>query len=340
MPTRAQFDHVVSDVATLQDGLITAAQLAEIGVSRSTIHRRNQLGGLWNRVLPGVHQVTGSLGEQERRRAAVLYCGPECAITGLAALRPLGIKSMRSASEHDDIHVLIPVERRRLSSGFVVVERTIRMPRVITLAGLPFAPPARAIIDAAHRCVKRSDVFALVTEGVARGLVDIAALDHELACGSRRGTRMLREAIEHAGQGAWSGSEAQLRSGLLRSSLPEPTWNVALHTACGDLLAIVDGYYDDVALALEVDSREHHSIGNDWEHTLNRSAMLTAHGVVVMHFTPARIWRDMDSIITEIRSARGRLIGRPLPALVSTKSAVPGSWVSLKKGDAEQRAHS
>jgi hypothetical protein len=327
MPNRADFDAAVSRVAESQEGLITSAQLAQIGVSRSTIQRRNQLGGLWNRVLPGVHLVSGSLEDRQRNQAALLYCGDGSVLTGLGALRLMGLKTMeRQVTGSPDVHVLIPAGRRRLSTGFAVVERTIRMPNPQCVAGFPTASSARAIIDAGHRATSRSDVLALVTDAARNGLVELADLERELSYGTRRGTRLLREAIEHASSGSWSGPEAQLRTGVIRSTLPEPLWNAMLQTPSGRILAIVDGYYEDVGLALEVDSRAYHSSGLDWEKTLDRSARLTSHGVVVMHFTPSRIWRDLDSVVSEIHQARRELMGRRIPDLRVTASPRPSEW--------------
>ncbi len=64
------------DVAALQDGVLTAAQLVEAGVTNETLSSRVRLGH-WQRLYRGVYATfSGELGREAKLWAAVLACGP------------------------------------------------------------------------------------------------------------------------------------------------------------------------------------------------------------------------------------------------------------------------
>ena len=132
-------------IAQDQSGLITAAQLAEIGVIRSTLSRRIRSGGQWRRVLPGVYQVTeGALSLDQRDRAGLLFAGKGAVLTGSAGLRRHGIRYLPEPPETANVHVAIPIQRHRKSAGFVTVERTQRPPTPLSIDGFPVASFARS----------------------------------------------------------------------------------------------------------------------------------------------------------------------------------------------------
>ena len=172
MPRLSTSFAAIRATADAQLGLITAAQLAEIGVHRSTTSRRSA-GGMWTRVLPGVHLVGGGTpSRQQRLLAALLYAGDGSVLTGTTALRGYGFRALGLAEARDDdaerpepVHVLVDHERRRLSTGFVRVERTRRDPGSVRVAGFPSAPVARAVGDAARRIPRERDVLKGVVAG-------------------------------------------------------------------------------------------------------------------------------------------------------------------------------
>jgi hypothetical protein len=190
-------DAAVRRTADNQAGLITSAQLAEIGVRTSTVSRRC-VGGMWTRVLPGVHLVDGGFpSRHQRERAALLYAGEPSMITGMTGLRHHAIRAVRLQEVADDVperpepvHTLINHDVRRLSTGYVRIERTRRLPQdAVRRDGLLIAPVARCVGDAVRRSRNASDVDALVAEVVQRGLATVAQLDAELAGGHAAGVR-------------------------------------------------------------------------------------------------------------------------------------------------------
>ena len=95
--TRQRHDRdTVRTIAAAQDGLITAGQLRTVGVPSATVSHRTRAGGMWTRVLPGVHLVAGGSPDRlQREQAAILYAGEGALLTGHTALRHLGMRSSR-----------------------------------------------------------------------------------------------------------------------------------------------------------------------------------------------------------------------------------------------------
>ena len=65
-------------------------------------------------------------------------------------------------------------------------------------------------------------------------------------------------------------------------------------------------------MAAEVDSRQWHLSPGDWERTLARHARMTAQGILVLHFPPAKVRDQPGLVVREIRSALAASRG-PLP---------------------------
>jgi very-short-patch-repair endonuclease len=73
--------------------------------------------------------------------------------------------------------------------------------------------------------------------------------------------------------------------------------------AAGDLIAVADAWWPEAGVAAEADSREWHLSPEDWEQTLRRHARLSAHGILVLHFTPKQIRNERAHVIDTIRAA-------------------------------------
>ena len=303
----------VDYVASAQDGLITASQLSEIGIPGSTLQGRIRTGGPWRRILPGIYDVMpGSLTSQQRDRAALLFAGHDAQLTGAAALRRHGL---RYHPPGNNVHTLISHTRHRKSSGFAIVERTHLLPSPITIGGLPVAPIARAIVDAARRVTVRSDTRAFALEAIQRGLTTSDDLEEELRRAQRRGTALIREVVSEAQAGVRSAPEAEVRQAILHTELPEPLWNPGLLLPGGTFLAQPDGLIEVSMVAIEVDSRTHHSEGDDWQDTLERGTDLGNAGLQVVHVIPSRFRRNPQETLNRIRRAHQLGLERPTPDL-------------------------
>jgi hypothetical protein len=156
MPRRARVDWDAVHAAA-PDRLILVRTLLELGVPSSTIaFRCRKVGGLWWRPLLGLVALTrGTLTVRQRLVAALLAAGDDAVVTGLAACRLYGLQRVPA---HDQVHVLVPHERRRRSEGFLLVERTGRMLPAVSRDGIRCAPLARALVDGARRLDRIDEV--------------------------------------------------------------------------------------------------------------------------------------------------------------------------------------
>jgi hypothetical protein len=167
MPKRSAFDvERLGRVLQVQRQVVTREQALRCGMPRSTITRQVASGGRWQRLLPGVYlTVTGTVTQDQRQIAALLYAGPRSLITGPAAVRRHRLHS----GGPDVVDVLIPWASRRQSTGFVRVHRTRRMPdRLFVTGPIRFAKPARAVADAARSLTRFDDVRQVVCDAVQR----------------------------------------------------------------------------------------------------------------------------------------------------------------------------
>ncbi|MGE0819601.1 MAG: hypothetical protein AB7O74_13160 [Candidatus Nanopelagicales bacterium] len=308
----------VRDVADTQMGLITAAQLAELGVSSSAASRKCA-GGVWTRVLPGVHLVSGGHPSRpQREAAALLYCGPDSLLTGTSALRHHGFRALRlqDASDEDPdrpepVHTLIPAVRQRSSKGFVRAERTVRWPvPSVRRHGLPIAAVPRAVGDAVRRLRTRGDVAAILSEAVQRELATVAELREELDLGPMRGSGLFRDVLTAIEGGARSGPEADLVELFAQAGIPA-YFNARVVDARGQLVGVPDAWLEE-GVAVEVDSVEYHS-GPGYLATIRRNARYAAVGVLLVPVLPVDLEAAPNRVLAEVLSAREVARSRPRP---------------------------
>lgn len=303
MLIRAQRPKVDLDaLVDRQRGLVSRQQLLRAGVDDEEI-RREIHAGHWQRLLPGIYACfSGNITLEHRRIAATLYGPPEAEITGIAALRWYGFRHL---PRDDRILLLVPHGSRRTSRGFVRFQRTHRLEGCKPMQnGYRVCSVARAVADAVRQLNELSDARAIVAEAVQNSHTTVRALRRELEAAGTHRTRLLRVALKEVDQGARSAPEAELAKELSRSKiLPPVQWNVPLVREDGSPLPTPDGWIDETGIALEVDSREYHLGPQGWQRTLRRHNELSAHGALVLHFTPSEIRRSLRRVRRIIEQA-------------------------------------
>jgi hypothetical protein len=255
--------------------------------------------------------TTGQASQEQIQIASMLYAGPGSLITGPAALTNYRIRT----SPCGVVDVLIPAASKRSSCGFVVIHRTRRMPTAAICDGpVRFAPPERAVADAARALADRAAARAIIASAVQRGHCSVGQLVAELRAGPIRGSAHLRAVLAEVIAGVRSVPEGDLRTLIIRARLPEPLYNARLYI--GEVfLAQPDAWWPQYGVAAEVDSREWHLSPADWEQTMARHRRMSAAGIVVVHVSPrqlrdesARLAADLDATLKA---------GRPLPAVTT-----------------------
>jgi len=311
---RRTCDVRIDELATLcADTVVLTRDLEQLGISRTTTCYRCRPGGPWRSLLPGVVKLGNSPPDRtDHRKAAVLYTGPGAVITGLDALHLHGMERMPSPS--GPVHVLVPADRRRVGAGRVLVERTERLP--VPAAGRwPIAPIARAALDFARRSRERSVVRATLAEVVQRGRCTASQLGRELELGSGRGSAIPRSVLAEVGDGVRSVAEAAARELVLGTELPPPIWNPRLLDEHGRFIATPDAWFDDVALAWEIDSKEWHLSPADYDRTVDRRSAMMAAGVVVMHTQPSKLTDRPADVRAELLLNHAQAQLRPRPPI-------------------------
>jgi len=292
---------VATAVAESQCGVVTRRQLLEAGVSRETLRWR--VGRDWRLLLPGVYVLqTGLPTEQQRLVAAQLLAGDGAWLAGSTAAALHGITACRLGMP---IRVLVPAPRRSRRVAWVDIRST-------TLLGEPVIPrgplrvgcPSRAVVDAAAETADERGTRALVIEAVQRRLVRLDDLEHWVDARGRPGSVRLRRLLAEVAAGAWSVLESDLLA-LTRTSrsLPAPMANPLLTGPAGEALTSPDIWFDDVGLAVMVQSRLFHADGLDWEATVEQRSDLSAVRVVVVGVTPAALARDPEAQLRRIERA-------------------------------------
>jgi hypothetical protein len=283
-----------------QRGVISREQALDGGMSEDRLRHRLRRGGPWQRLLPGVYlTMTGQPTREQRQIAAIVYAGPSSLITGPAALRNYGIRG----PETEMVDVLVPAGRERTSRDFVAIHRTRRLPRQWAADGpLRFAPAARAVADAVRELDKLPDARAVVGSAVQKSRCTIQQLADELATGPIRGSAQLRAVLAEVADGVRSAAEGDFHALVKTSDLPRPMYNARLFLD-GVLLGVVDAWWPEAGVAVEIDSREWHFQPSDWEATMRRHARLTAAGIYVIHLSPHHIRMEPDRILRDVADA-------------------------------------
>ena len=153
-------------------------------------------------------------------------------------------------------------------------------------------------------------------------MTDVGALRLELELGQKRGSALLREALGPVGLGAASGPEVDLVRILEPSGVPAVYYNVTLVDERGAFVAIPDAWLDDVGLAIEVDSVEHHAGPDGFVSTVQRNRRYAEAGVLFLPLLP-RDLRDPERTLGQIHRARRSAASRPRPNVVMVGETQP-----------------
>jgi hypothetical protein len=301
MDWRTRLPEDLLHLAHEQGGVVSRAQLLEAGVSRAQV--RWQLGRMWRLLLPGVVLLgPGVPTASQRQMAALLYAGPDSWLSGPTALT---LHGWPSQAWDRKVHVLVPPSRRSRDVAWTSIRRSwFTDERVVERGPLKYSCLPRALVDTAARAPDDSECRALVIDAVQRRLVRLDDVSHWIDARRPNGRARLRRALAEAAAGSWSVPEADLALLLAQSSVvPQPWLNPELRDATGRRLTTPDLWFDDVAMAVMVHSREFHGGAIDWEATVNADSDLSACRVVVIGVTPAAIARDPARVLDRIERA-------------------------------------
>ncbi len=291
-------------LAARQHGLVTGRQVAEAG--HRHLARRRIESGEWVIEQPNVLRPALWVPTFEARLTAVrlsltvpgsprAWCFSH---TTAARLRRFVVPAS------DRIHVLLPLSRRRPELRDVVRHFT-ELPHVGARVDKdPVTAAADTVLDCAA-VLDPDDLLALIEDLLRRELTTIEVLRSKLRRG-RSGSAPLRVALDvldDEGTDRWM---RYLVQRLVSIGLPEPLLEYELREG-HHLVAVLDGYFPDAALCLEVDDWATHGARAAAERDRQRDRrLLSRFGIETVRTTPRDLRNKPDAVVEDIRLAYQR----------------------------------
>ncbi|MGB9183177.1 MAG: type IV toxin-antitoxin system AbiEi family antitoxin domain-containing protein [Solirubrobacteraceae bacterium] len=275
-----EHNQAIITLARRQNGLVTRAQLLDIGLGEAAIGWRCRTGRLF-RVHLGVYGVgRPPLTPLERAAAAVLACGPDAALSNSCALTLWGLEKRWTAPWH----VTTPAARRRPG---IVVHRARGLTRtdIRVQLGIRVTSPARTMLDCAPELTERR-LGRAVADARLQGLLHLGQLaDVTGRFPYHPGRRALLATIEEAGAPTRSEFETAFLAFCRQFGLPRPQINAWVAGYEVDALFPAEG------VIVELDSWTHHRERVSFESDRNRDADTLAAGLVTVRITWPRFTR-------------------------------------------------
>lgn len=300
-PARAAYD-----VATVADLFLD-------NMSRDAMERRVR-SGHWQRPARGIYvKHNRPLTPIDLAHVAAAYAGAELVVTGLVVLHELGLRWLPALHAVDG---LVPDHVRRPDSNRVRLRRTTGHADLDTWirAGLRWADPERAVVDAGRRTPSLRDVRGIVLGAVADQHASVGGLRSILEAGQRNGSGLVRRAVRDAERGCASPPEAELVDALI--GCREPFLVNPQIWRRGRLLGCPDIWLVNRAVGGEVESVERHASAVDVESTYDRHERFGDAGVGLVHVPVRRIRADVQAAARHFLGRARQLPPGPVADLV------------------------
>jgi very-short-patch-repair endonuclease len=290
--SHTRFDPAIAALARAQLGVVSRAQLADLGLGRGAIQSR-VARGLLHPVQRGVYAVGHlRLPHGGRWMAAVLAAGPGAVLSHRSAAELWGIRT----GARSPIEVIATGPRRRPG---IQAHRAKLGPDEITVHhGIPTTNPARTLFDLAAVVTPQQLAHAL-NEAEIRRLSSPVSLDALIARHPRRkGTQALRRALEIQRQRGETVIRSDFETAFLdfveRYGLPRPKMNEPLGPYEPDAL------WPEHRLIVELDSYGVHATRQSFETDRARDRALTLAGYTVLRITWRQLTSDADAIAAQL----------------------------------------
>lgn len=322
MPRRLHIAQGFDELLHRQDGVVARHQVVAYGLTRGAITHRLDTRQ-WRALLPGVYLTsTAAATHRQREIASLLYCGDAAALDASDACAFYGLTAIRV--DEQLIYVVVPWGSSVRSRHFVRVRRTTAPITARSAGGLRYVDPATAVIAAARLCTDERDAIALLSEAVQRQIVDVDALARAHVQATPRNSRITDGALDAVRGGTRSAPEAAFRQLAEASTiLPPLHYNPLLRLPDGRMVS-PDALDLDAGLVHEVNGRQHHARADLFEDMQQRHDAMTAAGLIVMHNSGRRVFRDGLTVIREFEQCHLLYAGRGLPGGVEMVRAAAG----------------
>ncbi len=280
----ASLERELAGLATRQHGVVSRAQLVELGFSRHAIRHRVQTGRLLL-LHRGVYAVGHrAVSRDGRLMAAVLAVGPGAVLSHRSAAELWGIR--RTSRER--IEVTVP-RALRPRPGIEIHRKDVPPDERTTRHGIPVTTVPRTLVDLAkvlrpgelRRAAEQAEVNRLADPLPLNAVVQRHAGGH--------GVKTLRALSNEGIQPRITRSELEQKFMTLieTSGLPKPETNAAIQLQ-GTWIE-VDCLWRKQKLVVELDGHAYHSSREAFERDRERDRRLEANGYRVIRIT----WRQL-----------------------------------------------
>jgi predicted transcriptional regulator of viral defense system len=286
-------DDAIAALAGRQHGVVSRAQLAELGIRAGAIKHRTSVG----RLHP-LHRGVYAVGHRALRReawwmAAVLAAGPGAALSYRSAAELWGIRN----GSRTRVEVSVP--RHRRSTTRLEVHVVDMQPDEVTLyRGIQVTTPARTLLDLAA-VITEQHLNAAFQEAEVRRLTSPTSLDALVArYAGRQGTRAIQQVLtQHHDRGRTiptSLLERRFLALLDAHGLPRPEIN---HISPNGEL---DATWHEQRLVVECDSFATHGTREAFERDRAKDRALQVAGWRVTRVTWRQLIDDGDVVARQI----------------------------------------
>jgi hypothetical protein len=294
-PQRESLDWAIGRIAEAQEGVITGAQLSELGLGAGAIKHRVKLGRL-RPIYRGVYTIGHRLLTPHGHwMAAVLACGPGAVLSHRAAAALWRIRGGTA------IEVTVPTAKHA-RRGIRIHRAVLPDDEATTHHGIPTTTVPRTLLDLSA-VVQRDELRSALRRAEQLQLTDPLTLGELVTRHPhRRGIANARSVL----------AELELGLGMVRSELEERF--LAFLVAAGLSLPItnavierheVDCVWTKQRLIVELDGKVIHGATDAFEADRARDRRLEAAGWRVIRIT----WRQLHESPREVEADLRRLLG-------------------------------
>lgn len=292
--TARSVEHAIAALAARQHGVVTRAQLRDVGLTDHQVDHRAGSGRL-ARIHRGVYRVGPVRTPRSAEMAAVLACGPRAVVSHWSALALWGVR--RPGKRGTLVDVALPGGERRRPGLRIHRLPSLRDTDIARVDGIPTTRVARAVFDVAGYGPRRA-VERAFAEAVDRGLATAPELRGLVARHpGAPGTRRLADLLATDPALTRSEAEERLLALVRKAGLPEPRLNVRVEGM------EVDFFWAAERLIVEVDGFVFHGSRGSFRQDRSRDATLTAAGYRVVRLTWDRITGDPIRVAAQVAGA-------------------------------------
>ncbi|HZU39600.1 MAG TPA: DUF559 domain-containing protein [Solirubrobacteraceae bacterium] len=296
-----ELDRALGLLADRQHGVVSHAQLLELGFGRDAISWRRR-----RRTLRAIHRGVYGVGHlalsaDAQRLAAVLACGRDALLSHRSAAE---LWDLTRPAEPPELHVTALARKCRSRPG-IEVHRALDFEdgdRTV-VRGIPVTTPARTLVDLAGRAASRELERAL-DEAITLGLLEPADVEAALErYPRRRGTAALRALLadrERPTSLTRSHSEERFLALVRRARLPTPRQNARIDRYT------VDFYWPEHRLVVEIDGYRYHSTRSAFERDRAKDLVLRQLGLGVLRFSARQVEREAEACLAATAAALAR----------------------------------